>query len=135
MFDPVTASIAVSLVSPFLVKAGEKFAEKVGEELAGKTVQIYQTVREHFTSDKYAGLTLLRLEESPENAERQVALESVLREQMESDEAFALQLMKLVNEAKEVDSRGIIASGERSVAIGGSVNNTNINTGDIRREN
>lgn len=131
MIDPVTASLAVSLVSPFLVKAGEKFAEKVGEKLADKTEQIYGLLKEQFAGDEYAGLTLLRLEQAPENEGRKSALENVINEKMEEDSLFAKQLVKLLDEAKQADTNNVIASGERSVAIGGDVHSTNINTGSI----
>lgn len=131
MIDPITASLAVSLVSPFLVKAGEKFAEKVGEKLADKTGQIYTLLKEKFAGDEYAGLTLLRLEETPENEGRKSALETVIKEKMEEDGEFAERLVQLLIEAKQADTNNVIASGERSVAIGGDVHSTNINTGSV----
>ena len=102
MIDPVTAAVAVSLLAPYLNKAGEKFAEKFGEKLADKTEQIYTYVKEKFVGDEYAGLTLLRLEESPENQARQSALETVIKEKMKEDSGFADQLINLRNEAKEI---------------------------------
>lgn len=78
MVDPISALVAVSLLSPFLVKTGEKFAEKVGEKLADKTGQIYNLLKESFAGDDYAGLTLLRLEQAPENEGRKSALEAVI---------------------------------------------------------
>ena len=130
MVDPITASVAVSLVSPFLVKAGEKFVEKVGEKLADKTGQIYNLLKESFAADEYAGLTLLRLEQAPENERRKSALETVIIEKMENDNEFAEQLSKLIDEATQADTNNIIASGNRSVAIGGNVHSSNIVTGD-----
>ncbi len=130
MVDPITATVAVSLVSPFLVKAGEKFAEKVGEKLADKTGQIYNLLKESFASDEYAGLTLLRLEQAPENEGRKTALETLIKEKMEEDNEFAEQLGKFINEAKEADTNNVIASGARSVAIGENVHSSNIITGD-----
>lgn len=131
MVDPITATLAVSLLSPFLVKAGEKFAEKVGEKLADKTGQIYDFLKESFAGDEYAGLTLLRLSEAPENEGRKTALENVIREKMEADDEFAKRLVGLINEAKQADTKNVIASGDGSVAIGGDVHSTNINTGTI----
>lgn len=131
MIDPVTAAVAVTLLAPYLTKAGEKFAEKVGEKLADKTGQIYDFLKEKFVSDEYAGLTLLRLEEAPENEGRQAALETVIKEKMEIDHDFAEQLIALIKEAKRSDTNNIIASGERSVAISGDVNSSNINTGNV----
>ena len=130
MVDPITASMVVSLISPFLVKVGEKFAEKAGEKLADKTGQIYKLLKESFAGDEYAGLTLLRLEQAPENEERKSALETVIKEKMEDNYEFAERLTTLINEAKKTDINNVIASGDRSVAIGGNVHSSNIITGD-----
>ncbi len=131
MIDPATATIVVTLLAPYLTKAGEKYAEKVGEKLADKTGQLYNFLKEKFVGDEYAGLTLLRLQEAPENEGRQSALETVIKEKMETDGDFAEQLVALINEAKQADTNNIIASGEHSVAIGGDVNSSSINTGNI----
>ncbi|HEY0459262.1 MAG TPA: hypothetical protein VGC97_09020, partial [Pyrinomonadaceae bacterium] len=87
--------------------------------------------KEKFAGDEYAGLTLLRLEEAPENEDRKSALETVIKEKMEEDSDFAERLITLINEAKEADANNVIASGEHSVAIGGNVHSSNINTGSI----
>jgi hypothetical protein len=131
MVDPITASAVVALLSTFIVKASDKFAEKVGEKLVDKTGQIYGLLKERFAGDEYAGLTLLRLQEAPENESRKTALENVIKEKMEEDSVFAERLAKLLDEAKQADTNNVIASGERSVAIGGDVYSTNINTGSI----
>jgi hypothetical protein len=88
-------------------------------------------LKEKFAGDEYAGLTLLRLEEALENEGRQSALETVIKEKMDEDSNFAERLVALIKEAKEVDANNVIASGERSVAIGGDVDSSNINTGNI----
>ena len=131
MVDPLTASLTVSLLSPFLVKAGEKFAEKAGEKLADKMGQIYSFLQESFARDNYARLTLLRLSEAPENEGRKAALENVIREKMATDDDFAERLVSLINEARQANPQNVIASGDSSVAIGGDVQATNINTGTI----
>jgi hypothetical protein len=132
MVEPVSlAATAVVLLAPYLVKAGEAFAEKAGEALAEKTGALYRTIKGKFTNDSYAEQTLLRLEESPDSKGRQTALEHLLAEKMEEDSAFAEQVQRLIEEAKAADTRNIISYGERSVAIGGDVTNSNINTGDI----
>lgn len=135
MIDPLTASMTVSLLAPFLVKAGESFAEKVGEKLAEKTGKIYKFLKESFETDEYAGLTLLRLEQAPEKDDRKAALEAVIKENIEKNSDFANSLSELLEEAKQADSRNVIASGTRSVAIGGDVNSTSINTGTINNLN
>lgn len=132
MVEPVSlAATAVIFLAPYLVKAGEAFAEKAGEALADKTGALYRAIKSKFANDSYAEQTLLRLEESPNSQGRQTALEHLLTEKMEEDSAFTEQVRQLIEEAKAADTRNVISYGERSVAIGGDVTNTNINTGDI----
>lgn len=132
MVEPITvAATVVAFLVPYLVKAGEAFAEKAGEALAEKTGELYRTIKNKFTGDSYAEQTLMRLEESPSAESRQRALEHLLAEKMSEDSAFGERVRSLVEEAKAADTRNVIASGERSVAIGGDVSNSNINTGTI----
>lgn len=130
MVDPGTALVVVSFLSPFLVKAGEKIAEKVGEAFSDKVGEIYKAVKERLSGDVYGELTLLRLEEAPEDEARRTALQNVLQEKMAADEGFASLLRKLVEEAKQLDSRSATAKGDRSVAISGDVTSSVISTGD-----
>ncbi len=132
MAEPFTvAATAVAILSPYLVKAGESFAEKVGEALADKAGALHRAIKDKFAGDDYAELTLLRLEDAPEAKGRQSAFEHLLTEKMEEDDMFAGRIQQLIEEAKEADTRNVISYGERSVAIGGDVTNSTINTGEI----
>lgn len=132
MVEPISvAAMAIAFLTPYLVKAGESFAEKAGEAVAEKVGALYRTIKGKFAGDSYAEQTLLRLEESPDAKGRQSALENLLNEKMEEDTTFAERVRLLVDEAKAADTNNVISYGERSVAIGGDVSNTNINTGDI----
>lgn len=132
MPDPVTTAIVVSLLTQFLAKTGDAFAEKAGDALFQKASSLYQTIKNKFTGDEYAELTLLRLEESPEAKGRQVSFENLLAEKIDEDSAFANRIAELLEDAKKADTRNVIAYGERSVAIGGDVSNSNITTGDTK---
>lgn len=136
MVDPITAAAVVSFLSPFLLKAGEKIAEKAGEAFTVKISEIYSSVKEGLSGDHYGELTLLRLEQAPADEGRKTALQSVLQEKMSADEKFAGVLKKLVEEAEQLDSRSATAKGDRSVAISGDVMSSVISTGDtnIRRD-
>ena len=91
---------------------------------------LYQAVKKRFKGDAYAEQTLARAEEKPEAEDRQEALKGVLAEKMADDPAFAASLRRLVEEAQAADTRHVIASGERAVAIGGDVSGSTIITGD-----
>ncbi|MGI8669392.1 MAG: hypothetical protein ACR2J3_06010, partial [Aridibacter sp.] len=127
--------IVVSLLSPYFAKTGGKFAEKMGEKLSDRNEQIYKVIKEKFQDDEYAGLTLLRLQDTPENEVRKSALKNVLNEKFAEDSHFAEVLQMLIKDAKKFDSKNIIASGERSVAIGGNTESSTIITGDNSTKN
>lgn len=134
MVEPVSLAVTVvALLAPYLVKAGEAFAEKAGEALADKTGALYRAIKNKFANDSYAEQTLLRLEEAPDSKGRQTALEHLLTEKMEEDGTFAEQVQRLIEEARAADTRNVISYGERSVAAGGDISNSNINTGDINK--
>lgn len=121
---------AVALLSSYLAQVGEAFVKKAGEKLAEKAGALYQAIKEKFKGDAYAEQTLVRAEEKPETEGRQIALQEVLAEKMESDPDFAEMVRRLIEEAKAADTRNVIAFGERSVAVGGDVTGSTIITGD-----
>lgn len=124
------STAAIALLSPYLAKAGEAFAEKAGEKLAEKASALYQAIKKKFEGDAYAKQTLARVEEKPESEGRKATLQEVLSEKLEEDADFAEVVRHLVEEAKAADTRKVIAFGERSVAVGGDVSSSTIITGD-----
>lgn len=124
------ATAAMAILSPYLAQAGEAFAKKAGEKLAEKAGAVYQAIKEKFKGDSYAEETLARVEEKPESEGRQAALKEVLAEKLGEDADFAEVVGRLLAEAQAADTRKVIASGERSVAAGGSANASAIATGE-----
>ena len=100
------ATTAATLLAPYLVKAGEAAAKKVGEAAWEKVKALYQAIRKKLAADKddYAAKTLARLEEQPTNKGRQAALADVLAEKAQADPAFAQELAKLVQATTEDSS-------------------------------
>lgn len=104
---------------------------KVSGKLAEKTEELYQKIKETLSSDSYAAQSLKRVEEDPTSKRRQAALEEVMVEEMNKDPVFAEEIKRLTEDVKKVHgSKNVIASGERSVAIGESAKNSYIITGD-----
>lgn len=97
---------AISLLAPltpYLVKAGEKVAEGVGEASFQKVKSLYEVIRNKFTADDddYAQQTLKRFEEQPDSENRKAALVEIVAEKATTDPAFANQLERHVQEAKQ----------------------------------
>lgn len=90
-------------LTPFLTKAGEKVAEKIGEAGFEKAKSLYSAIRDKFASDEdeYALQTLRKLEEQPENEGRKAALIGVLAGKADDDAGFAQQLERIVQEIKQ----------------------------------
>lgn len=127
--DPVAAG-AIAVLAPYLVKAGEAFADKAGEKLAEKAGALYQAIKRKFTSDSDAEQTLALVEARPDSKPRLSVLEEVLVEKMRDDSEFAATVNRLVEEAKEADTRKVLVLGDRNIAVAGDVRGSTFVTGD-----
>lgn len=125
---------AMALLKLYLGKAGEGFAKKVGEQLAEKTGELYQSIKRKFSNDPYAEKTLARAEEDPTSVDRLSALEGILKEKLSGDPDFTKQVDRLVQEAKAADTNRILVMGERNITVGGDASGTFI-TGDSNQVN
>ena len=101
--DPVTpATGAVSLLVPHLAKAGKAVTDKIGQEVwdkvSNKVEKLYETIKNKFTGNDYANQTLKRLEEKPEDKDRQSAMQSVLKEVLVEDPQFQKMLSQILAE-------------------------------------
>jgi hypothetical protein len=134
MVIEAVAMSAMAILKMLLGKTGEGFAKKVGEQLAEKAGELYQSVKQKFSSDPYALQTLTRAEENPASADRIVALEGVLKEKLGDDPEFAKQVERLVQEAKTADANRVLVIGDRNVAVGGNATGTFV-TGDFNQVN
>jgi hypothetical protein len=90
------AQSAVTLLTPYLAKAGEVVVNRVGEA-------IYQVITRRFGEkrDDYAQKTLERLEEKPTDEGRQEAMATVITQSAQADPSFAEELAKLVKNASQ----------------------------------
>jgi len=111
--DPVTLAMgAISLLIPHLAKAGKAVADKVGQEVwdkvNNKVEKLYEIIKNNFSGNDYATQTLKRLEEKPEDKERQNAMQSVLKEVLVEDSQFQKILSQILVEAKQVGGESVI---------------------------
>jgi len=132
----VLATGAVALLVPYLASTGKSVTEGIFKDL-GQAVQaklgtLYQAVKERFVGNDYAGQSLQRLSEKPDDKGRQDALKSVLAEILEEDSGFRNELARLLTEVRRsggdeiirvygsgaVATQGGVAAGERGIAAG-----------------
>ncbi len=119
------ASGAVSLLVPYLAKAGNTIAEKVGKDswdiVNSKIEKLYETVKSKITGNDYASQTLKRLEEKPEDADRQSAMKSVLKDILIDDQQFQKTLSQLLDEVKQTGGKNIQFQDNGAISFGGEI--------------
>jgi len=98
--DPQTISViattAVGFLAPYLAKAGEEAAKKVGED-------VYKAIKTHFDKKPVAQEALADLEKAPSDADFQAALRVQLKKLLTADEAFAAELEALIQKSGKTE--------------------------------
>lgn len=131
MVDVVALGALLGPALPFLTRAGEHVASQAAEMLGGHVWEHAQRLW-----DRLAGAVDARpaareavedVAADPRDGEAVVALVRQLRKILENDPALAGEVEQLLGEARQA---GAVASGTRSVAVGGSVSHSAIVTGD-----
>lgn len=88
--DPAAlATMAVSVLAPYLAKAGESLAKEAGTSAWKGAQSLMAMIRKKLDGDTYAAQTLQRLEQQPDSTSRQLALSGVLEEKLKEDQAFS----------------------------------------------
>jgi hypothetical protein len=140
--EPISlATAVVAFLSPYLVKAGEKTAETLGEKLPEAVGTLWRAITTRFKGDAAAETAVKDVLEAPQDADNQATLRKELRKVCQADTAFAEALERLLTNAKRqsgdtinntgsgaVATHGGVAAGEGGVAVQGSVHG-NIATG------
>jgi hypothetical protein len=117
-------------VLPYLLKAG---AEEAGKKMAGDTwdwaKELWAKIRPKVEAKSAALEAAHDVAQTPEDNNAQAALRMQFKKLLTEDEALAGEVAQWLEKAKAAGI-SVTASGERSVAIGGDVNGSNIVTGD-----
>jgi len=119
--------------TPYLLEAGKKVSEgiagKVGEDAWDQVKYLWGKLRSKIES-KPAALEAVRdVAAAPEKEQAQNSLAWQLEKLLGEDPALAAELDKWLSDGKSA-GRIVIASGDRSVAIGGGVKRSVIIAGD-----
>jgi len=134
-----TAALAQNVVAflapflPYLVKAGEGAAKEAGKKFTGEAWEraqgLWNKLRPKVEEKPAAQEVVQDLAKDPNDRDLQAALRVQLKKLLSEDQDLAQEISALFAEAKEAGVT-VTASGERSVAIGGSVSGSTITTGD-----
>lgn len=122
------AAAAITMISPYLVKAGEAAAEKVGEGAAAAAGKVLGWIRSRLGGDAKAALE--GVEANPGSEARKAVLKEELVRALEADPELAKELRALIPDdlidggAMTQDVSGAGAIGNQ---VKGSGNTVNIN--------
>jgi len=119
------ASATISLLVPYLKKAGEKVGEKVGEAAWDKTRKLYDTVKAKFATKPDGAKVINALEKSPDDRDIQAAVRFHLKDMMIADESLARELAIILKEASEAGADTVF-----NTTISGNVQEL-IQTGNV----
>jgi hypothetical protein len=118
---------------PYLLKAGEKAAEEAGKKLGGdawdRAKGLWAKLRPKVEAKPAAQEAVQDAAAAPNDEDIQAALRLQLRKLLAEDAMLARGIERLWQEAQQAGAT-VIASGERSVAIGRDVTSSTIITGD-----
>jgi hypothetical protein len=118
---------------PYLLKAGEKAAEEAGKKLGGdawdRAKGLWAKLRPKVKAKLPVQKAVQDAAATPNDEDIQAALRVQLKKLLAEDEGLAAEIGRLWQEAQQVGVT-IIATGERSVAIGLDVTDSTIITGD-----
>jgi hypothetical protein len=127
----------LSPVLPYLLKGGEGAAKEVGKKFGGaaweKAKDLWAKLQPRFESRPAAQEAVQAVAQVPEDQAAQGALNLQVRKILVEDNNLAQELASWLVEAEQAGVRITVASGDRSVAIGGEVTGSSIITGDRNR--
>ena len=134
--DEIARQVAQFLAPflPYLLKAGEKAAEEAGRKLGAAAWEQAQALWARLRRKKNVEQVAQTAAALPDNQALREALREEIARALEEDEALAQELARLLEQSGAA-GKNVIASGNRSVAIGGSVSGSVIVTGDRNKIN
>ena len=117
--EPLTlATAAVTFLKPYLVKAGEKAAESLGEKLPEAAANLWRAIMAKFKGKPAAEEAVADLAARPEDELTQSAFANQLRKALESDPTFAAELARLLSRAQTHNGDTIVNIGSGAVSTG-----------------
>jgi hypothetical protein len=149
------AASVVTVLSPLLMKAGEKAIEKVGAKLPEAVGKIWDEIRQKIGRKEAAKEAMKDFAAKPDDEDNAASFRKELRKVFELDSKFAKDLEKMLDAAKAqigdsiintgsgaAATRGGVAAGAGGIAIGGNVqgsvvmgnNNTLIDTQNVHNQ-
>ena len=119
--DPTTlATAAVALLAPYLVKAGESLAGKIGETLPESAGKLWKAIADKFKGNAAAEVAAKDVAADPADEDNVAAFRKELKKALKDDAAFAAEIERLLKKAQESSSTIIAAEGGAVAGPGGT---------------
>ena len=131
----LASSVTRALVPllPYLLKAGEKAAEETSKTVAGQSWEwaksLWTKLKPKVEAKPAALEAAQDVAQSPEDEDLQAALRVQLKKLLTEDQSLAEEVSRWLEQGKAAGIN-ISVSGERNIAIGGSITGSTIITGD-----
>ena len=127
---------ALSPLLPYLLKAGEKVADETSKAVADQTLEwgksIWSKLRPKVEAKPAALEVVQDVARTPDDKGAQASLEHQLKKLLTEDQSLAEEVHRWLEQGKAAGIN-VVASGDRSVAIGGDAKGNTIVTGDRNR--
>ena len=127
------ATTVLAPLLPYLLKAGETAADEAGKAIAGQSWEwaksLWTKLKPKVEAKEAALEAAQDVAESPKDQGAQVALQRQLEKLLTKDQSLAEEVSRWLEQGKAAGIN-VTVSGERNVAIGGSVTGSTIITGD-----
>lgn len=116
--DPVTLAPAVlTILAPYLAKAGEKMAEEVGKSVPEHAGRLWSAVMAKFKTKPAAEEAARDLSQNPADADNQAAFRKEIRKAAEEDPAWLAQLTGLLEKAQKEAAQQAKISGDGNIVV------------------
>jgi len=122
--DPATlAAAALTLLAPYLAKAGETMTEKIGESLPENAGKLWAAMSAKFKGKPAAEEAVKDLARNPTDNDNQAAFRKELKKALAEDPEFLSTLNGLLGKAQKESIQNSAVAGDNSSAInvGGNV--------------
>ena len=120
--DPTTvATTAVTMLAPYVVKAGEKAAEKIGETLPVGVGKVWKAITGKFKGKPAAEEAITDLVATPGDQLTQSMFAGHLRKALEADPTFLTELAQLLASVQQDSGDKSLNTGSGTIVTRGGV--------------
>lgn len=116
--DPATlAAAALTVLTPYLAKAGETMAGKIGAALPEQAGKLWAAMAAKFKGRPVAEEAVKDLAQNPADQDNQAALRKELKKVLVEDPEFLEALMPLLEAAQRETVQNSAVAGDHGVAV------------------